>query len=74
MEPDEGSEAMKTVFCYECQYYSNAVKGEGYCRRYPPTVSFYEEELRWVSRFPIVSQEMWCGEGVPRVPEDEADR
>jgi len=45
--------------CLSCVFYFNATDGNGYCRRYPPTVLQRDGE---VSLSVPVSGWEWCGE------------
>ena len=52
--------------CANCAHYQAAASAAGECRRHAPqTVAFeVDDEVTFVTRFPSVKAEDWCGEFV----------
>ena len=53
--------------CGNCTYWNVLENGNGECRRHAPqTIAFeVDEEVKFESKFPVVTAEDWCGDFYP---------
>ena len=62
---------MEKKMCDNCVFFKEVKHMEGHCRRFPPTVFNDEHESEhYISIFPEVLGESWCGEW-QTIEEDE---